>query len=92
MKLTTGTDNVCRHTTKSHRVTYNLLASKLHTSWCIHVVLFLLKIRDIGIQVVFELFIYFKAYFHLIFHRTRLAAGLCHGLLNDGCALPRRLS
>ena len=52
MKLTTGTDNVCRHTTKSHRVTYNLLASKLHNSWCIHVVLFLLKIRDIGIQVV----------------------------------------
>ena len=49
-------------------------ASKLH-NWCIwQVILILLEFREIGIQVVSELLMYFQAY---RMHRERLAAWLC---------------
>ena len=38
------------------------LASKLH-NWCIRAILLLFEIRDIGIQVVCELFVYFRPMF-----------------------------
>jgi len=51
------------------------LAFELH-NWRIHVISLLLEIRDIGIQVVSEMFILFQAYYHLRMQRNRLAAGL----------------
>jgi len=52
------------------------LASKLHDRY-IQVIVLLLEICDIGIQVVFEPFIYCRPIFHLTMHWNRLAAGVC---------------